>query len=58
MVGCLLALLGILMAIGLRLLGGTDAGTASAPARQALTWLRTARGPPDPLILSLCLFRL
>jgi hypothetical protein len=58
MVGCLLALLGTLVAIGLRLLGGSNAGTASAPARQALAWLRTARAPPDPLFLSLCVFRL
>ena len=58
MVGCLLALLGTLVAIGLRLLGGSDAGTASAPPRQALAWLRTARGPPHPLFLSLCVFRL
>jgi hypothetical protein len=58
MVGCLLALLGTLVAIGLRLLDGPGTGTASAPARQALTWLRTARAPPDPLFLSLCVFRL
>jgi hypothetical protein len=58
MVDCLLALLATLAAIGLRLLGGSTSGTASAPARQALAWLRTARAPPDPLFLSLCVFRL
>ena len=58
MVGCLLALLGTLVAIGLRLLDGPGTGTASAPARQAMIWLRTARAPPDPLFLSLCVFRL
>ena len=58
MVGCLLALLGTLVAIGLRLLRGRGAVIVSALPRQALAWLRTARGPPDPLFLSLCVFRL
>lgn len=58
MIGCLLALLGTLAAIGLRLLGGPHAGTALASVRQALAWLRAARAPPDPLFLSLCVFRL
>ena len=58
MIGCLLALLGTLVAIGLRLLGGSHIGAASASARQALVWLRAARAPPDPLFLSLCVFRL
>lgn len=58
MVGCLLALLAALVAIRLRLLGGPGAVVVSAAARQALAWLRTARGPPDPLFLSLCVFRL
>ncbi len=58
MIGCLLALLGTLVAIGLRLLRGRGAVIVSAPPRQALAWLRTARGPPDPLFLSLCVFRL
>lgn len=58
MVGCLLALLATLVAIGLRLLGGRDAVVVSALARPALAWLRTARAPPDPLFLSLCVFRL
>lgn len=58
MIGCLLALLGTLAAIGLRLVSGPHAGTASASARRALAWLRPARAPPDPLFLSLCVFRL
>lgn len=58
MVGCLLALLVTLVAIGLRLLGRPGAVIISAAVRQALAWLRTARGPPDPLFLSLCVFRL
>ena len=58
MVGCLVALLVALVAIGLRLLGGPGAVVVPALARQALAWLRTARGPPDPLFLSLCVFRL
>lgn len=58
MIGCLLALLGTLVAIGLRLLGGSHPGAAFTPARQALAWLRAARAPPEPLFLSLCVFRL
>jgi hypothetical protein len=58
MVGCLLALLGALMAIGLRLLGWSGTSTATPGVRRAGAWLRTARAPPNPLFLSLCVFRL
>lgn len=58
MVGCLLALLGTLVAIARRLLGGRGPVIVFALARQASAWLHTARGPPDPLFLSLCVFRL
>ena len=56
MVGCLLALLGALVAIGLRLLGRSS-DNAILNVRQAQAWLRAARAPPDPLFLSLCVFR-
>lgn len=58
MVGCLLALIGALVAIGLRLLGGPYASAVRPAARRAWAWLCAARGPPEPLFLSLCVFRL
>ncbi len=58
MVGCLLALLGALVAIGLPLLGWFGTTTAAAGVRRAGAWLRAARAPPNPLFLSLCVFRL
>ena len=58
MVGCLLALLGALVAIGLRLLGWSGTTTAPLGVRRTGAWLRAARAPPNPLFLSLCVFRL
>lgn len=57
-VGCLLALLTTLVALGMRLVGGRGVAVVAAPARQALSRSRTARAPPDPLFLSLCVLRL
>jgi hypothetical protein len=56
--GCLLALFGALVLIGLRLLRrfGTDA--TAQRVRIASIWLQPARAPPAPLYLSLCVFRL
>lgn len=56
--GCLLALLGALVAMALRLLGRVRAHITSLPGRRAFIDLRVARAPPDPLFLSLCVFRL
>jgi len=56
--GCLLALLGALVAIGLRLLRRFGSDTTSPRVRHASFWLQAARAPPDPLFLSLCVFRL
>lgn len=58
MTGCLLALLGALALIGLRLLRRLSTDTTPAQLRHASTWLHAARAPPAPLFLSLCVFRL
>ena len=55
--GCLLALFGALVLIGLRLLRRFGTDTASPRVRNASAWLHTARAPPGPLYLSLCVFR-
>jgi hypothetical protein len=56
--GCLLALFGALVLIGLRLLRRFGTDTTSPRVRNASVWLQPARAPPAPLYLSLCVFRL
>lgn len=56
--GCLLALLGGLIALVLRVLRVSVTGTSSSSARSAPAWARVARAPPRPLFVSLCVFRL
>jgi hypothetical protein len=56
--GCLLALIGALALIGLRLLRRFGIDTTPPQLRHASTWLHAARAPPGPLFLSLCVFRL
>ena len=56
--GCLLALLGALVLIGLRRLRRFGIDTTSPRVPNAFAWLRAARAPPGPLFLSLCVFRL
>lgn len=56
--GCLLALFGALVLIGLRLLRRLGTDTAPAQLRHASARLCAARAPPGPLFLSLCVFRL
>jgi len=56
--GCLLALLGALVLIGLRRLRVFGIDTTSPRVPNAFAWLRAARAPPGPLFLSLCVFRL
>lgn len=55
--GCLLALFGALVMIGLRLLRRFGTDTTSTRLQHASTW-PPGRGPPGPLFLSLCIFRL
>jgi hypothetical protein len=56
--GCLLALFGALVMIGLRLLRRFGIDTTSPRVRHASTWLHAARAPPGPLFLHLCVLRL
>lgn len=56
--GCLLALFAALVLIGLRLLRRFVIDTTLAQLQHASMLLRSARGPPAPLFLSLCVFRL
>jgi hypothetical protein len=56
-VGCLLALLTTLVALGMRLVGSRGVAVVAASARQAPSRSRSARAPPDPLFLSLCVLR-
>ena len=56
--GCLLALFGALVLVGLRLLRRFAFDITSPRVRHASAWLKGARAPPDPLFLSLCVFRL
>ena len=55
--GCLLALFGAMVLIGLRLLRRFGTDTTSPRVRHTAAWLHAARAPP-PLFLSLCVFRL
>jgi hypothetical protein len=55
--GCLLALFGALVLIGLRLLRRFGTDTTSPRVRPPLPWRNAARAPPAPLYLSLCVFR-
>ena len=56
--GCLLALFGAMVLIGLRLLRRLGIDTTSPRVRHASVWLHAARAPPGALFLSLCVFRL
>lgn len=56
--GCLLALLGGLVALALRLVRSSSGHTPIRPASSALVRERPARAPPRPLFLSLCVIRL
>jgi hypothetical protein len=58
MAGCLLALLGGLVALVLRLLRMSAEHIPSSSVSSALSRARAARAPPPPLFLSLCVFRL
>ena len=58
MTGCLLALLGALVALALRLVR-TSAGTTTLMSASSVSLHeRAARAPPQPLFLSLCVIRL
>jgi len=56
--GCLLALLGALVALALRLVRLSAGHTVAAPASAAAPHECAARAPPPPLFLSLCVIRL
>ena len=58
MTGCLLALLGALVALALGLVRLSAGHTVSAPASAAGPHECAARAPPPPLFLSLCVIRL
>ena len=58
MTGCLLALLGALAALILRLLRVPAVQSASTTNLSTPSGQWTARAPPHPLFLSLCVFRL
>ena len=58
MTGCLLALLGALVALILRLLRVLAVQSAPPANLSTPSGQRTARAPPHPLFLSLCVFRL
>jgi hypothetical protein len=58
MTGCLLALLGALVALALRLVRLSAGHTAPMPASAAAPRECAARAPPPPLFLSLCVIRL
>ena len=58
MTGCLLALLGALAALVLRLLRVPAVESASTTNLSTPSGQWTARAPPHPLFLSLCVFRL
>lgn len=58
MAGCLLALLGGIVALLLRLLRMSAQHIPPSTVSSALSRARAARAPPPPLFLSLCVFRL
>jgi hypothetical protein len=58
MAGCLLALLGALVALALRLVRLSAGTTTLMPASSVSPRQRAARAPPQPLFLSLCVIRL
>jgi hypothetical protein len=58
MTGCLLALLGALVALALRLVRLSAEHSTPTPASPAAVRECAARAPPPPLFLSLCVIRL
>jgi len=58
MAGCLLALLGAIIALALRLVRMTAGHTALRLGLSVSLHQRAARAPPQPLFLSLCVIRL
>jgi hypothetical protein len=58
MTGCLLALLGALVALALRLVRLPAEHATPPPASSTALHERAARAPPQPLFLSLCVVRL